>query len=454
MDGRSSLAGKILIIESSAKIESIFSLNLEVYLGLKSITKQTAQFAIPTLHRSHKNIALIITRSLIGTERSDEVLWGYIQRRKLRVPLLILGTPNIPLERGITSISPVSDIKKMLSTVSSALKVKPIETTPQSSDEYFPIPINYLINMKKCDYDLYLQDYDDDGGIIYKQQFKAGTTLSPDKVMELIRTGHSHMLIYLSHQMDFTNDLTSQLLADLSNEELQVGIPVVTKSITSMELGKILAKIGLPLDTTSCTEHHIASMLRVIRRHQKLREPFQQIRLRRGDFVYQHSELITYVMIHMIRKSDWGRPEYEIKVPYASFFHDVQLSDPRLSKVSSEKMLQSDSITEDEQKIIFSHARKAADLLKECSEVPADSDVIVRQHHGNLNGDGFSDSYELNYTPLSRAFIVAEKYVEQLLDAHQNGREHNKMEIIQYLKDRLKAKRFAGYIELLEEHTS
>ncbi|MBT3235558.1 MAG: hypothetical protein HN353_06385 [Bdellovibrionales bacterium] len=366
---------------------------------------------------------------------------------------MILGTPNIKVTKGITSVNPVSDVKKLLASVSSILNIKPHDESQGGSDQYFPIPINYLINMKKSDYDLSLQDFDDEGNTIYVKQFSAGSALAPNMIMDLIRAGHSSIMISADNQMDFTNDLTTQLLADLTPEELQQGKPVVTTSLSSMELEKILKKIGIPRETVTCAEFHITAMLKIIKKNAKLREAFQQIRQRRTDYVYQHSELVVYIMIHIIKKSEWGRPEYEQKVPFAGFFHDVMLTDPKLGSVNSEKQLEDSNFTQEEQKLTLTHARLAADLLRDCQDVPPDTDVIVRQHHGMLNGEGFSDSYQLSYPPLARAFIVAERYAQSIISAHRANQEHNKTEVLQNLKDFLTAKQFEVNIQVLEDHT-
>jgi hypothetical protein len=75
------------------------------------------------------------------------------------------------------------------------------------------------------------------------------------------------------------------------------------------------------------------------------------------------------------------------------------------------------------------------------------TDQIIRQHHGQLNGIGFSDHYGANVSPMAIVFIVAEEYTRIIMK--REAGPFDREEMMRELKDVFPTSRFAKIVEKL-----
>ena len=75
--------------------------------------------------------------------------------------------------------------------------------------------------------------------------------------------------------------------------------------------------------------------------------------------------------------------------------------------------------------------------------------TIIRQHHGVMNGLGFSSSFSGSLSPLTIIFMVAEKAAHVVLESEFE--EMNRMKIMYELEQVFKTKRFEKMIEAISK---
>jgi hypothetical protein len=100
----------------------------------------------------------------------------------------------------------------------------------------------------------------------------------------------------------------------------------------------------------------------------------------------------------------------------ASLFHDFVFENIEHAKINSlaELNLARYAVSEEEFKTIRNHPIKASEVVMTMTEIPADVDTIILQHHERPDGSGFPHGINSNQiSPLAAIVIVA----HDILDA-------------------------------------
>ena len=136
---------------------------------------------------------------------------------------------------------------------------------------------------------------------------------------------------------------------------------------------------------------------------------------------------------------------------FISFFHDIVLETDEQAKIKSTKELKSAPFTPAERHLVERHAQMSAEFASKFPHAPMGADQIIRQHHGVLNGIGFSEHFGNNVSPISIVFIVAEEFT-RIIMAREFG-PFDRKDMLRELKEQFPTSRFQKVIGLLETIT-
>ncbi|EPZ51307.1 hypothetical protein M902_2577 [Bacteriovorax sp. BAL6_X] len=195
----------------------------------------------------------------------------------------------------------------------------------------------------------------------------------------------------------------------------------------------LLNEIGITPQTVKLAKTSIVAMTKTVSSSKKLSTLLRSLLENETTYAFKRNYLSSLFFYQIIPNLGWGRGEQlkqtMDKVCYICFFHDILLREEKLLKIHSLDDLEQVELSDSEKKLVLDHANLTTTLLQEISGIPTGIDVIVRQHHGSLNGVGFPDVYTSNLSPLAISFIVIEKYVVEILKCIE-GREKLKLNTI------------------------
>ncbi len=195
----------------------------------------------------------------------------------------------------------------------------------------------------------------------------------------------------------------------------------------------LLNEIGITPQTVKLAKTSIVAMTKTVSSSKKLSTMLRSLLENETTYAFKRNYLASLFFYQIIPNLGWGRGEQlkqtMDKVCYICFFHDIVLREEKLLKIHSLDDMEQVDLSESERKLVLEHANMTTTLLQEISGIPTGIDVIVRQHHGSLNGVGFPDVYTSNLSPLAICFIVIEKYVVEILKCIE-GREKLKLNTI------------------------
>src|SRR5690606_13376992 len=106
----------------------------------------------------------------------------------------------------------------------------------------------------------------------------------------------------------------------------------------------------------------------------------------KSGYLFKHTQILTYVCLHIIKNIDWGSPEQEEKICFISLFHDIVLENDEMAQIHSTQELRSAKLNTQERMLVERHAQMSAELVAKFPHSPMGADQIIRQHHGMLNG--------------------------------------------------------------------
>ena len=423
-------------------------LNLTTWLGLETIAKKKAEFAIKLLESGTEDIKLIIVRTKIGKEDSARDIINYLQTKNLNIPVITIG-PGQPIEGGIAHVANSLQLKPLIQASAKALGITAKEMMNKVVPDYFPIPIVYFKVLKRSVCPVYSQDIDNPKK--YHMRIEKLVDFNEIVISKMIEEGVDFLYVNKLDRLEFVNNVTNELITTLEEEGLSED-EAVSAADKSMELlSKKLLTIGVTEETITLARKNMDVMRKNSRSYPKLARLLERLLSNQTSYLFKHTQILTFVSLHIIKNIDWGNPEQEEKMSFISFFHDIVLETDEQAKIKSTKELKSAPFTPAERLLVERHAQMSAEFASKFPHAPMGADQIIRQHHGVLNGIGFSEHFGNNVSPISIVFIVAEEFT-RIIMAREFG-PFDRKDMLRELKEQFPTSRFQKVIGLLETIT-
>lgn len=319
----------------------------------------------------------------------------------------------------------------------------------EENREFIPIPVRLLEYVPKPPTDIYLK-LKKEGENRYLKRYNRNETLEVADLQNLISKGLKNIYILREHKKDFYVVLDKRM-AELAKKHPS---QFISESDLENYAFYTLNNIGLSkssLEVAQQAARESQKKLTENRSFQKtLKEVLGQQKL---GFKQLKSKCLILLAHTMIKKHPKlaGTKALE-HITNAAFFHDVLLSDS-YSLIRSQDELDSLYLKEADNVLIDQHAAKAAKDLEKYDTISSEVIKIVKQHHGMLEGKGFTRKIEEHLGYLSLCFLVAEEIAVEILTSEKGKLEINSIleEIYEYYEE---DPRIEEYIKSFQEGLS
>ena len=433
-----------LLVENNSKIESFFVLNLLTWVGLDTITKKNADFALKFLENSGDKVNLIICRVKIGQEDTAEKIQQFLTNNNLNIPFILIGKPD-DSKKGLPYVENSLNIKALIKESAKALGITAQEMITKVVPDFFPIPINYFLVIKRPICPVYARNIDDETK--YDLRIQKLQNFETSFIEDMIREGIDFLYIDKMARLEFVQNVTSELIITLATDELSQGEKLTANEQGLELLSAKLMTIGITDETVKLAQKGMQDIIQTSKSYLKITDLIQAMLKNQNSYLYLHIQLITYIAIHIVKNIDWGSQEQQDKIAFIAFFHDIVLTSDEQAKIHSAYELKKSNLSEEDKKIVERHAMMAADIVAKYPRAPMGVDQIIRQHHGQTNGIGFSDSFGANISPLSAVFIIAEAFAKLILE--KKNAKINREDALTELKINYSSGKFSKIIDLL-----
>lgn len=437
-----------LLVENNPMIESCYMLNLSTWLGLEIVPKKKAEFAIKLLETDTQDIKLIIVRATIEKEESAKMMIEYVKKKGIKIPVVVIG-PGKEIEGSFAHVPNSLQLKILIQGAAKALNITAKDMSAKVVPDYFPIPITYFKVIRRSVCPVYGQDIDD--AKKYELRINRMSEFDEAFINNMIQEGMTHLYVDKMDRLEFVNNVTSELMSLLEATELspEEGLSVQDKSMEL--LSKKLLTIGVNEETIKLARKNIDAMKKTVQKNPKLSKLLERLLNNKSSYLFKHTQILTYIGLHIIKNIDWGNAEQEEKMSFIAFFHDIVLETDEQAQIKTNLELKKANFAVPQRVLVEKHAQMAAEFVSKFPHAPMGADQLIRQHHGTLNGVGFSEHFGSNISPLAVVFIVAEEFTRLIMQ-----REHgpfDREEMMKQLKEEFPTSRFQKVIELLQSVT-
>lgn len=438
-----------LIIHNDTSLIDVLRLNLNVYVGTDIILKKSFKEA-EVLMRHHPGIDLIICKDVINDEATAESTIAFYKNSE-NVPMIVLGEKaNLVPVNNIKVFTKEVELKTLVQTVADFLRVSPRDMVEKIVPDFFPLDAYYCLNLNIAPCDIFISNKTNN----YVLEFKKGSFLDTDEVLNLIRGDHQEIYVHAEDRIVFVNTLTNNLNSILSDDKTdpKLKISAVENSLSVLQEEVFKADSFIEKSIKTLAMSAINTCMEIAQQNPRIAALLRDLLSNRTSYRYKHVQMNIYVCNHIVSNLEWGSNEVKEKLAFVAFFHDIYLTDDKLAEINWSNFEETEKdLNVDEREMVLNHARYAAEIVQKFPRAPIGSDVIIFQHHGMLRGQGFSQTFSNDLSPLAIIFIIAEEFSHMvLLDENIEGLGNKKEMMIKSLYEKFPRSKYAKIINALE----
>jgi HD-GYP domain-containing protein (c-di-GMP phosphodiesterase class II) len=429
---------KLILVEENPEFEDIYNLNFSAYLAMDVVACKDHESAIKELEKDPAS--LIVSRAKINGQDSAKELFSFVQKNKVNSQLITLGEMDEAIGDS-TIVSSGIGLKTLIQTSAKKLNISAMDMFKLEVAPFFPIDINHFEKMEYSPFKVFMQD--EKGQYL---DLNMQNEYSVEKILRLRDQNIHTLFVEKNERLKMTDLVTEHLVSNINRDNLndQEKIDHAEQSMHLLS-GKLI-NAGLTKESVVLAASTLKSNIQNAKGKKGLRSLLKKLMENKHSYSFLHTQLLTYFGIQLMQILDWGDPDQMKKFCFVSLFHDILLIDDKLARIHTKEELKAANLDPEIEELVETHAQRASELVMRFPNSPLTTEVIIRQHHGTLNGKGFLTHASGNLTQLSTLFMVVEYFVELCLDM---GNELNLDAAVQKVSERFSTSRFKPIIKAL-----
>lgn len=435
-----------ILIEPIEDLRKIYTLNLNTFAGTDVIVRQNADDAIQLL-KILPTISLIVAKNMVGTEPTAVKLAKFLKEEMLDIPLMVLGDAQGIDERAICLPEPIA-WEKLVQQAAKFLGVTPEDLVRRVKPDFVPMGLSYFYDITQTPCDVYIRIKKGPGDFQFVKRIHSKDTFDAAGIKKYEEQGLKEFFIQRDYQQYFTTFVTNSIVRRLERTDLSMEDRILTTAHSYDVVADQVAKIGMDQATVELADAGINSMIQSVKNSPQLAELLKFLFTSKVSLAYQHCHLITVMCQYILSKQSWYQPKHLEVLSFVSFFSDITLKSNEQIAISSDEELRKSNLEDEERQAVLTHARDASLLLDRHPGANEYIKTVLLQHHGKADGVGFNDSPGEELHPLSKVFIVADRFVKILLRPDMPS---SKREILPILYAQYTSPSYQKIIKALEQ---
>lgn len=288
-----------------------------------------------------------------------------------------------------------------------------IECTDFNYADWIGIPIGALVHFKQLPFDLYIKLTPKK----FLKRIRALEEIDEASIQNFKTRGIAEIYFNRAHNKEFSKLLIYKLINRIEIDYENEIDKLKSKSEIFITLKELVRIHGLIPNVLRVCESFIGDTIRNITDHEdKLSEHIKCLQKKSEfSFHFRLVELTSYLCAYLYSAIDPVNYLDKIKsIVYASFFCDIGLADEEDIHHLDDTI--QNSMMDDLRNDILTHAWRASKLVFERSSIPREAALVIRQHHGSVEGVGFPEVINSKkLTLLSKCFILSQEFAYQIL---------------------------------------
>jgi len=430
------LQGITLLVEDNDEMAQFYRLNLKVWVGAE-VKRVSSIKGLEKFVQQDEKVALIISKSTFSP-----VVKKILELDALKeIAHIDIGTKNFEgysVESGL-------DIKPLIQSCAKALGVTASDMAKLEVPEYFPIDLPHFAVLKTAICRVFKKGKTRPG-----LAFEVDEPINREKLLKLKKEGHDTLFVHKVDRLRMVHNINQEIATKIDMEVLNPAEALAANEMAHELLQYKLKKVGITPETTALANKSIKNMVAASKKFPKLKKLMARLIKNKAGYLFKHSQVMMYVCSHLMDHMEWGSEEQKKTINFVAFFHDIVLETDEQAMIHSEEQLAASRLNSKEKELVNKHAQMSAEVVVKFPSAPMGADVIVRQHHGVPHGVGFSKTYGGNLSPMTIVFILAEDFVDHLINS---GADLDIDTKIAEMRERFTTQRFKKIIDILETIT-
>jgi hypothetical protein len=424
---------RTLVVCNNEFLNTLYLMNLEVYLATTVVFMESAETAINRL-RSRKDIDLIITLEMIDKKNAFLEIDEYRRAYGIKTPLIKIGG-ELDEEINVRTFGVASrfDIRAILKKSAAILGVTAKQMAEMKMSAYYPMSTNAIAGMTKAPCNLYIQKENGYKIIIW------ATDPVTDELRNLQDAGVATLYVRSSDRLVIVNNASLRIIEKIStaltesdgksNEEK---LNLLNDSF-EFAAANLFSSDEIKKEMNALANTAAKVMSDVMKDTPQLKALLATLVNNLSGHIFVHSIVTSYVSNYLMKNITWGSDNQSDKINFVLFFHDIYLAPIYLRhpQLRGEKALLNNLIlSEKENYTILHHARMAAELVVAYKRCPIGADILIKHHHGMKKGSGFANRYPEDLSTISKILLVAEAFTEHFLNFAEKGESWQMKDIL------------------------
>jgi hypothetical protein len=281
-----------------------------------------------------------------------------------------------------------------------------------SKDSWIDIPVTALYHFKQVPFDLFIKLSSD-------RYIKRIPTLEEidDSTIESFRSrGINEVYFLRENNKDFSRLLINNMLNKIEsdyqnpNEELKARSQVFSTVKELVQALGIAPKV-MQISETMITEVSSSVLLaggKLAKHVERLQRNLQ------FSFHYRLVELTCYLGTQLLLAiNEKNYPDEVRRFVFAAFFCDITLTEQDYIHHFDEDLPKTLEVRDE--RVVMDHAWKAAELVSKYPNAPIDIGIVIKQHHGAVDGVGFPKKKSPHLTTLAKCLIISQELSYKIL---------------------------------------
>lgn len=414
---------KILFLDNNIDLRELITMKLEAELSalVEEFDQENELLSQLEKNQPSSLALLIISDEIIELEKAknSKLLVEY-KAKYSKTPLLIMADEQnlispefVSWTQGLSFIHiikrPLNDLE-FITLVKNAVGGKSIAFTDE--DDY-GIPYtgvkikNFLrFNAIPCDAFIRLNK------IKFIKLINQGDLYGNSAIKKYISKDVQKLYVKTEDYSLLANAAMKSLLALYDKSKKAKGSDIHVESLESIH--KNMQNFGLTPAVAELTKKTIESSIQMVKKSKDIGDLLNKMK-KSGDYLYEHSMMISYIATAIAKNTEWGSDATAFKLSLAAMMHDMTLEDHAMAKIQTLDDPNLSKYSPERLEKYKNHPLDAAKLISVGKEFPPDVDFIVAQHHERPDGSGFPRGLsKLRIAPLSCVFILAHVFVTKI----------------------------------------
>lgn len=281
------------------------------------------------------------------------------------------------------------------------------------------IRTNLLLDVAPLKGDIYVRLSDNK----YLKLFRKGDIFDQQDLEKYtLKKGIDYLYILRSECAEFAQKYTQLIESYIAGRQMAKSLSKTAHHNRAVleTIHQLNEQIGFTPEVQELTKAQVKLTVDAMQHSQSLAEVLSLLQEKEDQYIATHSTICAFMACAIASQLQWGSEMTFQKLTLAAFLHDIPLQSQELAAVGSLSELErvKSKFTPEEIRTYEDHPLLAADMARKMSEIPANVDIILAQHHERPDGSGFPRSLASNYiAPLSAVFIVAHDIADFVLSS-------------------------------------